>query len=233
MRAVFLHELGTVQEHLIDISSLVLDAIRDASTAFNASDIALADRVISGDEKIDALAIELDELSIDILTTQGPMARDFRVVVSALRMSAMLERMGDLARHVAQLARRRYPERVATGGLRDIFIEMSAQDIRIAELLNRLLRSQELELAEELIRQDDEVDRLHRAVFAHLLSSEWQGEAEHTVDVTLATRFFERFGDQAVAVAKKVQYLATGEWHSGRPPAARSSLGVSARGSSR
>jgi len=216
MRAAFLHELGTVQEHLIEISSRVLDAIRDASTAFNTADIALADSVISGDEKIDSLAIALDELAIEILTRQGPMARDFRVVVSALRMSATLERMGDLARHVAQLARRRYPDHVATGALSDIFIEMSAQDIRIAELLNRLLRTQELDVAEELIRQDDEVDRLHRLVFAEVLSSDWQGEAEHTVDVTLATRFFERFGDQAVAVAKKVQYLATGQWH---PPA--------------
>jgi phosphate transport system protein len=229
MRAVFQHELSTVQDTLVDISARVLDAVRDATTAFNTADIRLADGVIAGDANIDALAIELDELSLEILTRQGPMARDFRVVVSALRMSAMLERMGDLARHIAQLARRRYPAKVAaTAELQDVFIEMSAQVIRVAELLNRLLRTQDLALADELIAQDDEIDLLHRRVFAVVLGPDWAGEAEHTVDVTLASRFFERFGDQAVAVARKVQYLATGEWAPGHPPA-----GVSARGSSR
>jgi phosphate transport system protein len=212
MRAVFQHELSTVQDRLVEISTRVLDAIRDATTAFNTADIGLADGVISRDTRIDELAVELDELSLEILTTQGPMARDFRVVVSALRMSAMLERMGDLARHIAQLARRRYPERVASGALRDVFIEMSAADIRIAELLNRLLITQDLAVADELIRQDDVIDGLHRRVFDELLGPTWSGEAEDVVDVTLASRFFERFGDQAVAVAKKVQYLATGEW---------------------
>jgi len=212
MRAVFQHELSTVQERLVEISARVLDAIRDATTAFNAADIGLADSVISGDLTIDELAIELDELSIEILTRQGPMARDFRVVVSALRMSAILERMGDLARHIAQLARRRYPERVATAELRDVFIEMAAQDIRIAELLNRLLITQDVELAHELIRQDDVVDGLHRRVFDELLGPVWSGRAEDIVDLTLASRYFERFGDQAVGAAKKMLYLATGEW---------------------
>jgi phosphate transport system protein len=229
MRAVFQHELGTVQDGLVDIAGRVLEAIRDATTAFNTADIGLADGVIAGDTRIDELAIELDELSLEILTTQGPMAHDFRVVVSALRISAMLERMGDLARHIAQLARRRYPERVANGALRDIFIAMSAQDIRVAELLHRLLRTQDLELAAELIRQDDEIDRLHRSVFDELLGPSWSGHAEDVVDVTLASRFFERFGDQAVGVAKKVQYLATGEWRPSPTAADRSDVSFSAR----
>ncbi|MFC4243403.1 phosphate signaling complex protein PhoU [Gryllotalpicola reticulitermitis] len=212
MRAVFQQELSSVQDGLVLISDLVLDAIRNASTAFNTADIALADQVISGDPAIDRLSIELDELSIQILARQGPVARDLRVVVGALRMSALLERMGDLARHLAQLTRRHYPEHVAPDALRDIFIEMAAQDIRTAELLNRLLRTQDLELAEQLIEDDARTDALHRSVFDAVLRADWTGTTEQTVDVTLATRFFERFGDQAVSIAKRAQYLSTGEW---------------------
>lgn len=212
MREVFQQELAEVQDRLVEISELVLDSIRDATTAFNAADVALADKVIAADPAIDGLAVELDELAIEILYRQNPVARDLRIVVSALRMSASLERMGDLARHIAQIARRRYPEHVAPEALRDTFVQMTAHDIRIAELLTQLLRTQDVELADQLIHGDDTVDKLHASVFERVLGPDWTGEAEQTVDVTLASRFLERFGDHAASIAKKVQYLATGSW---------------------
>lgn len=212
MRAVFQQELSSVHDRLVEISDHVLDAIRDATTAFNTADITLADAVIGADPLIDSLAVELDELGIQILGRQSPVARDLRIVVGALRMSAALERMGDLARHIAQLTRRRYPLHVVPLPLRDTFVEMAAQDIRTAELLTRLLRTQDVHLADELIAGDALIDELHRRVFAAVLSEDWQGDAEQTVDVTLASRFFERFGDHAGGIAKKVQYLSTGEW---------------------
>ena len=212
MRAVFQQELAEVQDRLVEISELVLDSIRDATTAFNTADVALADKVIAADPTIDELAVELDELSIEILYRQSPVARDLRIVVSALRMSASLERMGDLARHIAQLTRRRFPEHVAPENLRDTFTQMASHDIHIAELLEQLLRTQDVSVAERLIQGDDAVDRLHASVFDTVLSPEWHGEAEQTVDVTLASRFFERFGDHAASIAKKVQYLSTGDW---------------------
>jgi phosphate transport system protein len=212
MRAVFQQELAEVQDRLVEIAELVLDSIRDATTAFNSADVALADKVIAADPTIDELAVELDELSIEILFRQSPVARDLRIVVSALRMSASLERMGDLARHIAQLTRRRFPEHVAPDNLRDTFTQMAAHDIHIAELLEQLLRTQDVELAERLIAGDEALDALHAGVFDTVLSPDWRGEAEQTVDVTLASRFFERFGDHAASIAKKVQYLATGDW---------------------
>ena len=201
-----------MQDRLVEIAELVLDSIRDATTAFNAADVALADKVIAADPQIDELAIALDELAIEILYRQTPVARDLRIVVSALRMSASLERMGDLARHIAAIARRRYPDHVVPEPLRDVFIQMTAHDIRIAELLAELLRSQDVGLAAQLINGDDAVDRLHASVFDTVLAAGWSGDAGQTVDVTLASRFFERFGDHAASIAKKVQYLATGEW---------------------
>ncbi|HET8895708.1 MAG TPA: phosphate signaling complex protein PhoU [Protaetiibacter sp.] len=212
MREVFQQELHEVQERLVEIATLVADSIEDATTAFNESDVTLAEGVIENDRKIDVLAAELDELAITILARQQPVARDLRIVVSALRISASLERMGDMAEHIAQLARYRFPEKVVAKGLRSTFREMGALDVEIARNLTELLRTQDTDIAEHIRNEDDKVDALHLAVFDKVLGETWKGETVDTVDATLASRYHERFADHAVSIAKKVQYLATGDW---------------------
>ncbi|HTN58174.1 MAG TPA: phosphate signaling complex protein PhoU [Protaetiibacter sp.] len=212
MREVFQQELHEVQERLVEIATLVADSIDDATRAFNESDVTLAEGVIENDRKIDVLAAELDELAITILARQQPVARDLRIVVSALRISASLERMGDMAEHIAQLARYRFPEKVVPKGLRSTFREMGALDVEIARNLTELLRTQDTDIAEHIRNEDDKVDALHLAVFDKVLGETWKGETVDTVDATLASRYHERFADHAVSIAKKVQYLATGDW---------------------
>ena len=212
MREVFQQELREVQERLVEISALVADSIDNATRAFNESDVALAETVIETDRKIDVMAAELDELAITILARQQPVARDLRIVVSALRISASLERMGDMAEHIAQLARYRFPEKVVPKGLRSTFREMGALDVEIARKLTELLETQDTKVAEHIRNEDDKVDALHLAVFDKVLGETWKGETVDTVDATLASRYHERFADHAVSIAKKVQYLATGDW---------------------
>lgn len=212
MRQVFQQELREVQDRLVAIAELVEKSISQAIEAFNGSNVALAEEVISADAQIDELTLHLDELAIDILARQQPVARDLRIVVSALRISASLERMGDMAEHIAQLARMRYPERAIAKGLRSTFVEMGRLDVLIAGKLTELLRTQALDLAEEIRNEDDKIDELHVKVFEKVLSDSWKGETADTVDATLASRYHERFADHAVSIAKKVQYLGTGEW---------------------
>jgi len=212
MREVFQQELREVQDRLVEISDLVADSIEKATQAFNESNVALAETVIADDDKIDALAAALDELAIQILARQQPVARDLRIVVSALRISASLERMGDMAEHIAQLARYRFPEKVVPKSLRPTFVEMGALDTEIARQLAELLRTQDLAIAEHIRNEDDKVDALHLSVFDKVLGETWKGGAVDTVDATLASRYHERFADHAVSIAKKVQYLATGDW---------------------
>jgi phosphate transport system protein len=212
MREVFQQELLEVQDRLVEISTLVADSIENATRAFNESDVSLAETVIEDDRKIDILAAELDELAITILARQQPVARDLRIVVSALRISASLERMGDMAEHIAQLARYRFPEKVVPKGLRSTFREMGALDVEIARKLTELLQTQDTAIAEHIRNEDDKVDALHLAVFDKVLGETWKGETADTVDATLASRYHERFADHAVSIAKKVQYLATGDW---------------------
>ncbi|UYN82681.1 MAG: phosphate signaling complex protein PhoU [Microcella sp.] len=212
MREVFQQELREVRERLVEIAGLVADSIDNATRAFNESNVSLAETVISDDAKIDAAAAELDELAINILARQQPVARDLRVVVSALRISASLERMGDMSEHIAQLARYRFPDKVVPKSLRGTFKEMGALDVEIARKLVELLETEDLSIAEYIRDEDDKIDALHLSVFDKVLGESWKGEAVDTVDATLASRYHERFADHAVSIAKKVQYLATGDW---------------------
>lgn len=217
MRAVFQQELQEVQERLVEIATLVHESIENATRAFNESNVSLADTVIADDDKIDALTVSLDELAINILARQQPVARDLRIVVSALRISASLERMGDMSEHIAQLARYRFPEKVVPKTLRSTFAEMGRLDVEVARKLTLLLETQDVRIAEEIRNDDDRIDELHLSVFAKVLSESWKGGAEDTVDSTLASRYHERFADHAVSIAKKVQYLATGDWQVSYP----------------
>lgn len=212
MRVVFHQTLEDVQGRLVEIADLVTVAIEKATRAFATSDVALAEEVIEADAQIDERALALDELAIETLARQQPVARDLRIVVAALRMSASLERMGDMAEHIAQLARYRFPERAVPKGLKSTFARMGELDVDIARKLSELLRTFDLRIADEIRNDDDDIDELHVSVFEKVLGDTWKGEAVATVDATLASRYHERFADHAVSVAKKVVYLATGDW---------------------
>ncbi len=210
MREVFHQSLEDVQSRLVEVAELVSTAIERATTAFKTSDVALAERVIESDAEIDEKAHDLDELVIEIMARQQPVARDLRIVVMALRVSASLERMGDIAEHIAQLTRLRFPERAVPKGLKSTFERMGELDVQAARKLTELLKTEDLTLTDEIRDIDDEVDDLHVSVFEKVLSDSWSGEPAQTVDATLASRYHERFVDHAVSVAKKVQYLAEG-----------------------
>jgi phosphate transport system protein len=213
MREVFHQSLEDLQSRLVEIADLVTVSIDKATRAFATSDVALAEEVIADDAKIDALAVTLDEQAIEILARQQPVARDLRIVVTALRVSASLERMGDMSEHIAQLARLRFPERAIPRGLKGTFVKMGELDVEISRTLSDLLRTGDLRFADTIRNADDDVDELHASVFEKVLSDNWKGEATATVDATLASRYHERFADHAVAIAKKMVYLATGDWH--------------------
>lgn len=217
MRKVFQAELHQIGEGLIEISTLVAEAIQKATAALEGADIDLAEEVIAADARIDFLQNDLDERAIDILALQGPVARDLRMIVGALRMSASLERMGDLARHIAQLARLRYPAQVLPSRITDTFRELAELDMAIASKVSELLETRNLELTNDIAAHKSRVNELHAGVFKAIAAKDWDASAPTTVDVTLASRYFERFADHGVSVARKVAYLVTGEWQPSGP----------------
>lgn len=212
MRKVFQAELHQIGEGLVEISALVGEAITKATVAFAAADLQQAQEVIAADARIDFLQNDLDERAIDVLALQGPVASDLRMIVGSLRMSASLERMGDLARHIAQLTRLRFPNTVIPASLVETFAELARLDILISHKVTELLDSRDLALVADINAAKAQISKLHKSVFTTMAAPEWRETPATTVDVTLASRYFERFGDHGVSVARKVSYLVTGEW---------------------
>lgn len=214
MREIFDAELKQLGDDLVAMSRRVEHAITAAGDALLHQDLSLAEQVIADDLAIDALERDLDERCILLLAQQQPVATDLRVVVSALRMSATLERMGDLARHVAQVARGRYPRAAIDPALTGVFTEMNDAARRVAARTTQVLTTHDLAEAEGIERDDDLLDSLHEDTFRILLGSGWKGDAQQTIDVTLVGRYYERFGDHAVSIARRVVYLVTGDFAS-------------------
>jgi phosphate transport system protein len=216
MREQFHEELDGLSDLLVEMTRRVGSAVGRATTALLDADLALAESVIGADEAIDALQVDLEERSLALLARQAPVATDLRVIVTGLRMSADLERMGDLARHVAKLARMRYPESAIPAELRATILQMGQVAERIVAKTGSVIASRDLAVAGELETDDDVMDSLHRELFAVLLDDEWEHGIETAVDVTLCGRYYERFADHAVSVAQRVTFLVTGQRQSAR-----------------
>lgn len=212
MRDVYHEELDSIGGTLIEMAGLVGTAIGRATTALLDADLPIAESVISADDAVDALQDLLDARALDLLARQQPVAGDLRTIITSLRMSADLERMGDLARHIAKVARLRYPDSAIPPELRATIEEMGriAQDL--AKKAGEVIEGRDVDAARELPEEDDAMDALHRKLFGALLDAKAAYSVETAIDVTLLGRYYERFADHAVSVAKRLIFLVTGEF---------------------
>src|SRR5690606_36562347 len=211
MRDAYHEELDSIGDGLVEMARLVGSAIGRATTAILDADLKLAEHVIEGDQKVDELQHELEARAITLLARQQPVATDLRIVVTSLRMSADLARSGDLAQHVAKLGRLRYPARAVPRDLHATILEMGQLAQRLMAKAGEVIIPKDVDLALQLETDDDAMHLLHRTLFQHLMDDRWKHGIETAVDVTLLGRYYERFADHAVSVAKRVVYLVTGE----------------------
>ena len=213
MRKIFEAELRGVGDDLVAMAEAVHSAVVRAGQALLNTDHQLAQEVIVDDAKIDQMQRDLDERCVHILAQQAPVATDLSTLVAALRMSATLERMGDLARHVAEVARGRYPDEALRPSVKPIFAKMVDAAADAAKDVTVLLGSRDLELASAIQRDDDILDDLHLETLSELLHPDWDGTAQEAVDITLLGRYLERFGDHATSISRRIVFLVTGEVH--------------------
>jgi phosphate transport system protein len=213
VRKIFEAELRGVGEDLVKMAEAVHSAIERAGQAMLNRDIQLAQQVIVDDAKIDQMQRDLDERCVHILAQQAPVATDLRTVVAALRMGSTMERMGDLARHVAETARGRYPDETVRSSVLPVFEKMLAAANDSAKAVETLLKTRDLELAARIEKDDEILDNLHMETFTELLHPSWDGTAQEAVDITLLGRYLERFGDHATSIARRVVFLVTGRVH--------------------
>lgn len=211
MRDTYHEELDALTERLVEMTRLCRHAIARATTALLDSDLDAAQEVISGDRRINELHSEIDDSAFDLMARQQPVAKDLRTIITSLHMSGDLERMGDHAVHIAKIARRRHPDSAVPPELRSIVVEMGHQAELLVVKAGDVLVSRNVETALELDKDDDRMDQLRRKVLRRILEPSWQHGVEATMDVTLAGRFYERFGDHAVHVADNLVYMVTGK----------------------
>ena len=208
------NELSSINSDLITMTELVGKAISSATEALLTGDLALAQEVISGDEALNQLNADVEEQCFQISSTQAPVARKLRTVMSAVRMATSLERMGDLAVHIAKQVRLRYPNPAIPAELNVTFAEMGKAATKIVNQTGKVIATNDAGLAENIAEYDDILDRLHRELFMAVLSDSWSHGVEAAIDVTLLSRYYERFGDHAVTVARRLVHIVTGEPYS-------------------
>ena len=212
MREAFHDELDGISQSLLQMAALVKEAVALSTKALLTADLALAEKVIQDDSVIDSIQHDLDARTINLMARQQPVASDLRTLVTSLRMSADLERMGDLAHHVAKQARMRYPNCAVPTELIPTIEEMGRVAVMIIDKLSAVMEHRDTVRAVELETDDDEMDRLHRKLISILLDDSWNYGVETAIDMTLLGRYYERCADHAVSIARRVYFLVTGEY---------------------
>lgn len=211
MRDTYHEELDALGNRLVEMTRLARHAIARATTALLDADLSAAQEVISGDEALNRIDEEIEQSSFDLMARQQPVAQDLRVIITALHMGGDLERMGDHAVHLAKIARRRHPDSAIPMELRSTVLEMGHQAELLVIKAGEVIANRDADTALELDKDDDRMDRLRRKLLERILDPNWGHGVEATMDVTLAGRFYERFGDHAVHVADNLVYMVTGE----------------------
>ncbi|NED94830.1 phosphate signaling complex protein PhoU [Phytoactinopolyspora alkaliphila] len=211
MRDAYHEQLDAVNGRLVGMTRKAGEQIQLATRALLGAELDAAEKTVAGDAVINRDRHEVDEQVIEVMATQGPVARDLRVVTAALRITADIERMGDLAVHVAKIARMRYPDHAVPEELRSTFASMGTTAVEMADKAGQVISTRDVQTAAQLAHDDNEMDHLHRSLFLVLLDDDWDRGVEAAVDIALLGRYYERFADHAVEIAGHVRYLVTGE----------------------
>lgn len=210
MREAYQSDLRHIVDDLLDMADLVGTALEAATTSLLEGDLGLAERVIAADTHIDERQVELDTKAVELLARQAPVAGDLRLLVAALRMSSSLERMGDLCAHVALVARRTHPELAVPARHREQIARMSELGRAALREASQVIADRDLALAAQVEKDDEELDDLMLEVSREISRGEGYTNGQ-VVDLTLLIRFYERIGDHAVSLVRRVGFLVTGD----------------------
>ncbi|HKC26755.1 MAG TPA: phosphate signaling complex protein PhoU [Jatrophihabitans sp.] len=221
MRDVFHDELDDIGAGVVEMIRLVAVAMDQATGALLDADLLRAERVIDADDKVDALRADLEDRAFQMIARQQPVATDLRVLVATMHLVSDLERMGDLALHVAKIARLRFPDAAVPGEAQDVIAQMGEVALSLVHKVADVVDGRDISLAHAIEAEDDSMDALRRKLFTIVLSPRWSHGTEAAIDMTLLGRYYERYADHAVAVARRTIFIVTGE----RPGSASSGYG--------
>lgn len=211
-RVTFDRELRALQQDILRMGSLVEQAVYKAVEALVKRDPVLAKEVMTGDDAIDALRLDIENRCVRLIATQQPIARDLRTLVTGIKIILNLERMGD---HAVDIAR------AAMCVCKHLPPEPMETIPRMARLVQQMLKDgldayvyDDINKARAMCLTDDEVDELFNHTFSALV--EYMENNPHTVAcvayLLMIARYLERIADRATNIGEDVIYLVTGEW---------------------
>jgi phosphate transport system protein len=205
----FQDELEALQEQLLTMGSLAEEQVRLAVSGLTDRDVTTIDQVLTGDQPINNLHIEIDDRCFKLLALHQPMAVDLRAIVAAVKVNTDLERVGDLAVNIAEAAKRSLQFQ-PSAPIRDIprMSEIAQQMLRGA--LDAFVR-RDVQLARAVLAEDDTLDNLKADVSRDLLSRMRTDPAslEHCLQLILVSRHLERVGDHATNIAEDVIFMVS------------------------
>lgn len=210
MRIMFHTELNALRQHLAEMCTQAAEALRLATQAVLTSDADLAAMVMAADAKLDHARNRCDEMAQRLLALQAPVASDLRMVLTAVYCSNKIERMGDLAAHVADTARIAHPACAVPEELTDAIAELGANAAGMADRLVELIDEPGRDGFEELSESDQAVDTAHADLLELITDPGWPHGVQCATSLALLVRYYERFADQTVSVAKRLDFAVTG-----------------------
>jgi phosphate transport system protein len=210
MRETFHLELAELRDQLAAMGELAAEAMSRAAASMRDGDRGLAARVMADDEIIDKVRDRCDEHAQSILALQAPVAGDLRSVLAVVYCADKIERMGDLAAHIAEAVRDDHAGGPVPSEVADDFAELGVIAADMANRVVALIRVPDEDGFAELHRTDHRMDELHARVLTTITGLGWEHGVRCATSLALLARFFERYADQAVSVAKRLHFVATG-----------------------
>jgi phosphate transport system protein len=209
-RQHFQQELETLKERLLAMGGLAEDRVRTAMQGLVDREGDLIDQALNGDMPLNELHIEIDDLCLKLLALHQPMAADLRGIMAAIKINSDLERVGDMAVNIAEAARR-YTMHPPVKRLIDIPRMASTAQSMLRDALDSYVRG-DMQLAQRVLDEDDELDTLKTQVFRELLTYMLQDPTtiEPSLDLILISRHLERVGDHATNIAEDVIFMVSG-----------------------
>ncbi|MCR9125869.1 MAG: phosphate signaling complex protein PhoU [Rhodobacteraceae bacterium] len=210
--SAFDRDLEAIQAQIMKMGGLVEAAIRDSARSLETRDEELADAVRSGDSAIDALEELINEEAARVIALRAPTAVDLRLVLSVIKISANLERIGDYAKNMAKrttVLAQMNPVDDSTSALRRMAREV---ELMLKDALDAYIQ-RDAELATDIIGRDREVDQMYNALFREFLTFMMEDPRNITACMHLhfIAKNIERMGDHVTSIAEQVVYLVTGD----------------------
>lgn len=210
MRTMYREHLNAFSEDLQIMSDTVRRVMTYASKALIDGSLDDAEAALTEADTLKEIRVRCEERSMALLALESPVASDLRQVFTSIYIVEDFNRMGALARHVANIARLRHPDYVYDDSMRPTVVELARLVDTMSDLIHDQLISPDVDGALEMSQFDDELDALNQHLLSTVTSRGWEGSNRVAVDLALVSRYYERYADHCVNVAARIVFLVTG-----------------------